>query len=83
MDTPELDLATKADFLYQVYSEWEDGTAYRAEPINSIIKQQDVTRAIVLLYTVEFLQLETGGDMEYYITNAYDKIIEEIDNDNV
>ncbi len=83
MDTREPDLATKVDFLNQVYSEWEDGTAYREEPINSFIKAQDMTRAFVVLLVSEWLELETGGDMEWYITRAYDRIIREIDNDNV
>ena len=76
MDTPEhVGLEVKVDFLHNVYQEWEDRTNYQDEPIYTYIKAQDLTRALVTLLYAEYMELEEGGDMEYYINRAYDRIM--------
>ena len=76
MDTSEhIGLEVKAQFLYNVYQEWENRTDYQDEPIYTYIKAQDFTRALVTLYEADYLELETGGDMEYYINRAYDRLM--------
>ena len=80
LDKPEdVALDVKLQFLYEVYQPWEDRTAFQDEPIYTYIKAQDMTRALVTLCYDGYLDLEEGGDMEYYINRAYERIFTAIE----
>lgn len=73
MDTPRLDV--KADFLYNVYQDWADGLDFQDEPISTIIRSHDLTRAICTLYVSEMIDLSDNADYEYYINKSFDEIM--------
>lgn len=86
MDTP-IGLEVKAEFLYNIYQDWEDGLDYKEEIISRTIKQQDLTRAICVLYVSELIDLSDNEDYAYFIEKAFDQLMPLINerngNDNV
>lgn len=69
----EISVETKAEFLYQVFQDWQDGE-YRDEPINSVLANNDLAQSICLLFVLEMIDLDWNSDFAYHISQAYDTI---------
>ena len=70
---------TKAQFLYNVFDDWRNGS-YRDEPLNSILIQHDLTQAICTLFASELLDLDDNADYSIYVNGAYDTIFPLLEN---
>ena len=75
MDT--LGLEGKANFLNGIYQDWVDG-GWQEESIHKVIDNQDLTRAIVMVWDNGYIDLNLNPDFEFFINLAYDSVTREL-----
>jgi hypothetical protein len=69
----EVSVEVKAEFLYHIFQDWRDGIDYQDEPINTILRTEDITLAICDLFIIDLLDV-TDPDYAFYVNATYDRV---------